>query len=60
MEVLSNFFRSVFTNEHPSYKISSIFSDICITEIEVASYYDKLSSLSSNKAPSPDCLHPQL
>jgi len=45
VEVLNNFFKSVFTNEDPSVipsfttRVSTTLSDICITEAEV---YDKL------------------
>ena len=63
VEVLNNFFKSVFTNEDPSVipsfttRVSTTLSDICITEAEV---YDKLVLLNVNKAPGPDGLHSQI
>ena len=63
VEVLNNFFQSVFIQEDPfsvprvSPKVVCTLNEINITESEV---YDKLFSLNPNKAPGPDCLHPQL
>ena len=63
VEVLSDFFQSVFTIEDPSFvpkvtpKVGCTLNEIYITESEV---YDKLSSLNPNKAPGPDCLHTQI
>ena len=61
--VLNNFFQSVFTREDPfsvpkfSPRVGCTLNDIYFTETKV---YNKLSSLNPNKAPGPDCVHPQL
>ena len=60
VEVLNDFFQSVFTREDPSSipgfspRVGCTLNEIHITEMEV---YDKLTSLNPNKAPGPDCVH---
>ena len=63
VEVLNDFFQSVFTKEDPSSipgfssRVGCTLDEIYITEMEV---YDKLSSLNPNKAPGPDGVPSQL
>ena len=63
VEVLNNFFQSVFTQEDPlsipilTPTVSCSLSEVSVSEEEV---YEQLSLLNPNKAPGPDGIHPCL
>ena len=63
VEVLSQFFSSVFTNERPGeWKIPELDITYLLKDLEIAEQWlkEKLDSLNTSKSPGPDIIHPKL